>query len=103
MVATKDVKEKKEPKTLYFYSIVHGVKFLIGDRNPAGGHDPDLLDYVGFETVLTRINGDTVKRGVLEIAEDHKVVSRLQADPNVSEITKDQYETLKNGVQETLR
>lgn len=87
----------------YFYSTVAGLKFQVGNRNEKGKHDPDLLDYVAFQPVTTRINGETVRRGILVLEKDAQnkaILDRLEADHNVTEISQSKFEELRDGKQE---
>lgn len=100
-VKAEDEKPSKGAK--YFYSIVSGLKFQVGDNNEQGKNDPDLLEYVAFSPVVTKINGESVRRGilVLEAKDQNKsILDRLEADVNVSSITKAKYEELRDGKQE---
>lgn len=95
--------EKPSKGTKYFYSIVSGLKFQVGDNNEQGKNDPDLLEYVAFSPVVTKINGESVRRGilVLEAKDQNKsILDRLEADVNVSSITKAKYEELRDGKQD---
>lgn len=91
--ATKSDKDKSKKATKCYRTNISGLKIAVGDRNPEGQSDPDLLDHVQFVTRQIRYQGDNVKVGVLE-TDNAKVQAILASDANVVEIKKAEYDEI---------
>lgn len=77
--------------TVYFKSTLPGLKVVVGDPEPSKGEvAPKTLRFEPYWMELKGVAG-RVKIGYLK-TDNGTAIKKLSADPNVTEIKKDEYE-----------
>lgn len=84
--------------TKYFKSEVHALSVVVGDPDPTKGEvAPKTVDFQPYWEPRAGVEGPgpnkEVKVGVLA-TDNGSALRKLQSDPNVKEIKKDEYEKL---------
>lgn len=83
--------KKKQPEVKYFRSLNDGLAVQVGDNNPEGSYDPDLLVHVRFTRYTEKFQGDTIRVGYLA-TDNARAIEVLSNDPYVSELSKEDYD-----------